>query len=99
MFYEDNTKWFETLANAFVWILIAAAAAFLIWIACDLITGPRRQRIEVARMLAGIEKAVVENSTTDKASVSSAPITTSPFAPKNKNNKSKGGRHKVGLDN
>lgn len=57
IFYHSGIDWFDNMANGLCWFLIFAAVAFLAWVGFDMITGPRRQRAEVVRMLAGLDTA------------------------------------------
>lgn len=57
LFYESGNHWFDVIANCCVWFLIAAALFFTGWVGYDLVTGPRKQREEVKRMLEGITSA------------------------------------------
>jgi hypothetical protein len=71
------------MANGLIWLIIVAVAAFVFWLGHDMITGPRRQREDVKRMLAGLD------TTKDIMGVSlkAAHEPSSPFAPGSKQGK------------
>lgn len=75
-FYESGISWFDTVANGLCWMLIVSAVAFTAWLGYDLVTGPRKQRAEVKRMLEGLDS--IMNLTTRDISISGAHR---PFAP------------------
>lgn len=70
LFYESGIGWFDVVANGLCWMLIAATIAFLGWLGYDLVTGPRKQRAEVKRMLAGLD--TVQDITGVSTSISGA---------------------------
>jgi len=79
VFYTSDVEWFGNVANGLIWAIILAFVGFLVWLGYDMITGPRRQRAEVARMLEGLETSntVISSHKIDKP----AEIKKSPFAP------------------
>ena len=83
IFYHSHVAWFENVANGCIWMIIVTAFAFLVWVGHDIVTGPRRQREDVKRMLAGLD------TTKDITGVSlkAAHEPSSPFAHGNKQGK------------
>jgi hypothetical protein len=55
IFYKSGILWFDYVANGCIWALILTFTVFLLWLGFDLVTGPRRQRADVARMLSGLD--------------------------------------------
>ncbi len=84
LFYESGIGWFDTVANGMVWLCISAFAACMIWLGYDLVTGPRKQREEVKRMLEGINNAKRTNYGHELISLSGA---SRPFGRKEKTKK------------
>jgi len=87
MFYKADIPWFGIFANSMIWVLIVASAAFITWLAYDMITGSRKQREEVERMLTGLDATSVVTGAGALKAVSerdSMPVAgerKSPFAP------------------
>lgn len=77
-FYESGIHWFDTVVNGLCWMLIVSAVVFTVWLGYDLVTGPRKQRAEVKRMLEGINDAKSTNYGSQLITLSGA---SKPFAP------------------
>ena len=88
IFYTGGPEWFNAFANGVCWFLIASVLAFLGWLAHDLVTGPKRQREEVKRMLSGLDAVQDVTGISPKDSLSGArrPFST-PKSHKNSNTK------------
>ena len=84
LFYESGIHWFDVVANGCIWLLIAAMLTFMVWFGYDLITGPRKQREEIKRMLDGISDAKRTNYRHELISLSGA---SRPFGRKASNKK------------
>lgn len=79
-FYKSGITWFDTVANGCIWALIVAAVAFVVWVGYDMITGPRKQRAELERLLDGIDSQSVLTINTHKVNGAAKPKTR-PFGP------------------
>lgn len=72
IFYTSTITWFDYLTNGMCWLLIAAFATFAVWIGWDVVTGPRKHREEIKRMLDGLD--TIQETT-------GVGVKKSPFAP------------------
>lgn len=78
-FYKSGITWFDTVANGCIWALIVAALAFVVWVGYDMVTGPRKQRAELERLLKGLDTSTAEiNTHKDNGA---AKLKTRPFGP------------------
>lgn len=79
VFYVSDIPWFDSFANGMIWFLIVAAVAFVVWVGYDMITGPRKQRAELERLLKGLDTSTAEiNTHKDNGA---AKLKTRPFGP------------------
>ncbi len=99
LFYHHGTPWFDYLANGSILLLILFFAIFVGWFIYSVVTGRKRDRADLKRMLTGLDqdtfKPEIGDITAGFEHASFAPSGTAyvaprrPFAPENRGKRRK----------